>query len=82
MTSKVHSSILLVTYREDAAAAIEGVAGAEPPIAVGAGLQQSVTALLDAMRDLLTNVNHNGADGEADAADGEQSGSDTDVDVI
>ncbi|CAL8100993.1 unnamed protein product [Orchesella dallaii] len=37
---------------------------------VGAGLQQSVTALLDAMRDLLTNVNPRA---EGEAADGDES---------
>lgn len=65
--------------RDDAAAAVEMQQGAEnPPIAVGAGLQQSVTVLLDAMRDLLTNVNTQPG-GEADAADGEYSGSDVDA---
>jgi len=33
------------------------------------------------MRDLLTNVNHNSPDGEAEAADAEQSGSDTDIEI-
>lgn len=51
------------------------VDGENPPIALGAGLQQSVTALLDAMRDLLTNANArqgDAADGEDSASDGEQ----------
>lgn len=39
------------------------------------GLQQSVNALLDAMRDLLSNVN---ARGEGEAADGDESENDGD----
>jgi len=55
----------------------------DPPIAVGAGLQQSVTVLLDAMRDLLSNayVNPQPGEADADAADGEYSGSDLDEGV-
>ncbi|XP_021963166.1 transcription factor 25 [Folsomia candida] len=50
--------------------------GENPPIALGAGLQQSVTALLDAMRDLLTNANGRP---EGEAADGEDSATDADA---
>jgi len=39
------------------------------PIALGAGLQQSVTALLDAMRDLLSNANANNPPNQADGED-------------
>jgi len=52
--------------------------GENVPIQIGAGLQQSVTALLDAMRDLLTNANPRPESGEAvEAAD-----EDSDVDAV
>lgn len=51
----------------------------DAPIALGEGLQQSVTALLDAMRDLLTNAG--GGRPEGDAADGEDSGTEENAEV-
>jgi hypothetical protein len=62
-------------FRRVEEAELVGGAEGEAPIALGAGLQQSVTALLDAMRDLLSNANGRP---EGEAADGEESATDVD----
>lgn len=58
---------------ENAAAAVERNAAAAAAGGVG-GLQQSVTALLDAMRDLLSNVNTRGEGDAGDVDDSEADG--------